>query len=296
MEIARPRSRRSQTRQGQESDRTNSTARKTKSATRPTAASPISTSLRRPRRRTRRRRRNPTAMSRTSQRIFNVNGKNWDEKTNPVAVRLAAGVRQRASQCGDRARARQHESHQQGSAAVRHRHLQRAAAGAVRGDAAVRADPEDLLSVQAAALHGASDHRAAQPRLHFPVAAVHHADDRAEEIARAGRAVARDAARLADLLRRMVDSGVSVRDAEARLQTGLDHDHDQIRRDRHLLHGDHHLRRGVRRDHQYRDDRGVLTDSARACSARRRGLPDSSARCVCDTRRADPAAARAMCG
>ncbi len=45
----------------------------------------------------------------------------------------------------------------------------------------------------------------------------------------------------------------------------------QIRRDRHLLHRDHHLRRDVRRDHQHRDDLafhgfggGLLSSAARS--------------------------------
>ncbi len=84
---------------------------------------------------------------------------------------LVACVRQYQAQRNRRAREGQPGPCPSRPAPAGRRRFLGVAADAVRADAVVRGAAEDRLHLQAPALHGAPDGRAAQPRVHFPVAA-----------------------------------------------------------------------------------------------------------------------------
>src|SRR5690606_39255594 len=99
---------------------------------------------------------------------------------------------------------------------------------AVHHAAAVRADAEDPLRLQAPALHGAPAGGAAQPRVPVPGAAAGAAGDGAAALAGAGSGrVAQplhvDGDRALD-----VDAAVPAADAETDLRPGLDDDAAQV--------------------------------------------------------------------
>ena len=98
---------------------------------------------------------------------FGNNGP-WDEKKNPVHLPGAAEVRRRLVQPEDRPRQAQRQADQGRTRAV-HRCLRRRDPDrAVRAGAAVRADAEAGLRVQAPPVHGAPGGGAAQPCVHQP--------------------------------------------------------------------------------------------------------------------------------
>src|SRR5690606_18445242 len=108
--------------------------------------------------------------------------------------------------------------------ALQGRGARRAAVHAVRAAADLRADAEDRVPVQAPALHGAPDRRAAQPRLPVPGGAAADRPVRTRgRAARAGDGVQLDAGTAVP-----VDAAVPAADAEARLRPGLAADPAQV--------------------------------------------------------------------
>ena len=85
---------------------------------------------------------------------------------------VAAGVRERRAQRHGRPREGEHRRGEEGSAPPDRSRVLAPAVDARHPDAAVRGAAQDRLHLQAAALHGAPDGRAAQPRVHLHVAAA----------------------------------------------------------------------------------------------------------------------------